>query len=473
MIWSLGWKNVWRNKIRSMVVVIAVMLGIFGGVMSIGYMQGLMQQRIYSSIHNEISHVQIHNPDFINNEEISLTINNYDKVINTLDTVSSIVAYAERTKIIAMAQSDWGATGLVIKGVDPEKEKQISELHEQLIEGKYFEKDYKMPSILIGSKAAENLKLKNWQITKEKADSLNPEDYPQEVIDKLAALPSKRYRKQKDFTKALADTLSKKEMRIYGDQLVDYFSFFRLRARVRVTVVDKQGRIETPVFRVRGIYKTTNSTFDGLTAFVKRDVLNEFANLNANEIHEIALLSTDDATGHEVGKRLETYLPENSVMSWKKISPELAMFADFGKIFNYIYVCIILFALAFGIINTMLMSVLERLKELGMLMAIGMNKKKVFRMIMLESVFLTLTGAIVGMGFSGVILKILSKTGINFSGLAEGYEAIGYSAIVYPVVSWDNFLGITILVTITGIISSIWPARKALKLNPCEALRTE
>ena len=119
------------------------------------------------------------------------------------------------------------------------------------------------------------------------------------------------------------------------------------------------------------------------------------------------------------------------------------------------------------------MSVLERVKELGMLMAIGMNKRRVFSMIMLESVFLTLTGAAVGMIFSGTIVQILSKTGINFEMWSEGFEALGYAAVVYPRVSWINYLVITVLVIATGVISSIWPARKALNLNPVEALRTE
>jgi ABC-type antimicrobial peptide transport system permease subunit len=77
------------------------------------------------------------------------------------------------------------------------------------------------------------------------------------------------------------------------------------------------------------------------------------------------------------------------------------------------------------------------------------------------------------MVFSGIIVEILSKTGINFEMWSEGFKAIGYAAIVYPHVTWHNYIGITILVIITGIVSAIWPARKALKLNPVEALRTE
>jgi ABC-type antimicrobial peptide transport system permease subunit len=92
---------------------------------------------------------------------------------------------------------------------------------------------------------------------------------------------------------------------------------------------------------------------------------------------------------------------------------------------------------------------------------------------MLESVFLTLTGAILGLIISGTILQITSRTGINFGMWAEGFEAIGYSAIVYPVMTIFNYMVLIALVILTGIISAIWPARKALKLNPAEALRTE
>jgi ABC-type antimicrobial peptide transport system permease subunit len=121
----------------------------------------------------------------------------------------------------------------------------------------------------------------------------------------------------------------------------------------------------------------------------------------------------------------------------------------------------------------MLMAVLERTKELGMLMAIGMNKLKVFKMIMLESVLLTFTGGIIGMIISKLLIEYFGKTGINFSMWAEGFEAMGYASIIYPSLSWDLFIGIIILVIITGILSSIWPAAKAIKLNPAEAIRNE
>ena len=78
---------------------------------------------------------------------------------------------------------------------------------------------------------------------------------------------------------------------------------------------------------------------------------------------------------------------------------------------------------------------LERTKELGMLTAIGMNKKRVFNMIMLESVFLSLVGGITGIIISKVLISVTARNGINFASYAEGFEAMGYPAHIYPVIS--------------------------------------
>jgi ABC-type antimicrobial peptide transport system permease subunit len=149
------------------------------------------------------------------------------------------------------------------------------------------------------------------------------------------------------------------------------------------------------------------------------------------------------------------------------------MMTDMVQKFYAIFMVIILAALAFGIVNTMLMVVLERTKELGMLTAIGMNKKRVFRMIMLESVFLSMVGGVTGMLISQALIGATARKGINFASYAEGLEAMGYTAHIYPVISTSFFITVTLLIILTGILSSIYPALKALKLDPAEALRTE
>ena len=473
MIISLSWKNVWRNKTRSLVVIFAVLLGLFGGTMAVGIMNGWIAQRLHDAIYKEMSHVQIHNADFMNNEEVHLTINNYDNITSVLDTMKDVVAYTSCVKVFAMMQTDWAATGGIIKGIDPEREKTVSEVYQTIIDGDYFAENGRIPSIVIGSKMAENLKLKNYQITPDKLQEMKNSDFPPEMADKLKEVGEKRYRTEKDFTNTLSEHLNKEEFEKYEDKLINYFSFFRLGSKIALTLQSANDQLVTPVFRVKGIYKTSNTMFDGMTAFVEKDVLDGYLGLNKNDVHEITIISTDDATGNLLGEKLSSLFPDQSVLSWKKISPELAMYADFGKLMNYFYVVIILLALAFGIINTMMMSVLERVKELGMLMAIGMNKIRVFSMIMLESVFLALSGALAGMLISGVIIAILHEKGLNFGMWAEGFEAIGYASVVYPFITADTFIGITLLVILTGMMASIWPARKALKLNPAEAIRSD
>lgn len=92
---------------------------------------------------------------------------------------------------------------------------------------------------------------------------------------------------------------------------------------------------------------------------------------------------------------------------------------------------------------------------------------------MLETVFLTLSGSVIGMALGAIILKITGSTGLDFSSVGEGFEAVGFAAVVYPNIEWNFFFGVIVLVILVGVLSSIAPARKALKLKPIEALRTE
>ena len=190
-------------------------------------------------------------------------------------------------------------------------------------------------------------------------------------------------------------------------------------------------------------------------------------------VHEVAILLNNIDDAGKVRDRLIPLASGNSVRTWKELAPDAALMNDFMFIYYFIFIGIIMLALAFGIINTMLMSVLERTKELGMLMAIGMNRLRVFTMIMLETVFLTCVGAAVGILLGWAVTGFFGRTGIHMAGWGEGFEAIGFAATVYPIVTPGFIVLTAVMVIVTAILSSLWPARKALKLVPVEALRTE
>ncbi len=95
-------------------------------------------------------------------------------------------------------------------------------------------------------------------------------------------------------------------------------------------------------------------------------------------------------------------------------------------------------------------------------------------MIMLETVFLTLTGGVAGIIIGFFVSKFFEKRGIDLSSLyGEGFEAIGYESLVYTEIQFQNILIVALLVILTGMLSSVYPARKAMKLNPSEAIRTD
>ena len=117
------------------------------------------------------------------------------------------------------------------------------------------------------------------------------------------------------------------------------------------------------------------------------------------------------------------------------------------------------------------MSVLERVRELGMLMAIGLNKRKIFTMIMLETLYLTLIGCPIGLLVGWLSINFLGKSGINISMFSEGLASFGFSSIVYPSLDNEKYVIVAGMCFLTAILAAIYPAYKALQLNPSEAIR--
>ena len=474
MIWSIAWKNIWRNRKRSLVVIIAVTLGIISGVLLVGIMKGWVEQRLHDAVYNEVSHLQIHNAEYIENEEIDLTIRNLDGITTKIGSLQDVTGWVRRTKLIAIANTPWANTGVIVYGIDPEKEKTVTELYSKIVpDGGEYISSQKSGEIFISDKTAEILKLKQYIITGKIKESLEQKGIPDILIAKLSPLTDARFRSPKDFTESLKKHLTRKELDKYGLIIMDEALDYRLRNKIQLTISDQTGNPVQGTFRVCGIYKTTNTGFDQTAVFVNSA---ELAGLYGDKdilIHEISVMLKDIDEAAMVKEELSRISGDNSVRTWKELAPDAAMMNDYMIIYYFIFIGIIMLALAFGIINTMLMAILERTKELGMLMAIGMNRRRIFSMIMFETIFLTIIGAVVGMISGWLIIELLGKTGIHFSGWGEGFEAIGFAARVYPVITPDFFIFTTILVIVTAIISSVWPARKALKLNPVEALRTE
>jgi len=259
---------------------------------------------------------------------------------------------------------------------------------------------------------------------------------------------------------------------LIGEKLANRLQL-KTGSKINVQMVDLNGDLSSKGYRVSGIYKTDNTTFDENHLFVHFEDLQLQLGIENNAAHEIALVVKNGNEAATYKPAIQKFAGNNVVQTWKELSPEMSLLTDSMDQYMYIFILIILLALCFGIINTMLMSVLDRIKEIGMLMAVGMNKRKIFMMIILESVMLTFSGGILGIIIGSGITKIFETKPINLSMFSDGLEKYGYASQVYTSLRFETVIIITLLVIVTGILSAIYPARKALKLNPAEATRTE
>jgi ABC-type lipoprotein release transport system permease subunit len=305
-------------------------------------------------------------------------------------------------------------------------------------------------------------------------ENLKNKDVPEKILSKISLLKDITFRKEKNFKDTLKTILGEKDEIKFEYSILSFSRSYKMKSNIILKMQDVNNELVDKAFKIAGIYYTGNGMFDELFVFIKNEELTDLLGYNQSDAHEIAILLNDENDIDKVVETLKAKYPDLQIESWGEIQPMIKMMQDWMGIYYYMFVGIILFALGFGIVNTMLMVVLERVKELGMLMAIGMNKKKVFSMIMLESVFLTITGGIVGIIFSAILTNITSKTGLDFSAqVGEGFEAMGFETIMYPSLEIIHYFGVGLLVVATGIIAAIYPARKALKLNPADAVRSD
>lgn len=243
-----------------------------------------------------------------------------------------------------------------------------------------------------------------------------------------------------------------------------------LNKKTILTFQDKEGNLASAAFRICAIYKTINSPYDDANVFVKTSAIDSLAGI-PKAINEIAVLLESSKAVPEIQSNLKQQFPKTEIKNWMEISPELGLTVSVGDQMVYIFMGIILLALAFGIVNTMMMSVLERTREIGMLLALGMNKFKIFQMILLETFFLILAGCPIGILLAFATIGITHRTGIDFSQFSEVYSSFGYSSIIYPTLSWNQFGNIVLLIILTALFSALFPARRALKLKPAESLK--
>lgn len=265
-------------------------------------------------------------------------------------------------------------------------------------------------------------------------------------------------------------TPGKRNQVLIGKKLADKVKL-KLGNKLVLTFTDKEFNIVSAAFRIAGIYQSDNAPLDERNVYVHADDLNRLMGME-NECHEVAILLTHDQALLTAEQNIREAFPQLLVENWKQVSPETLMMIETTDTYSIIFIGIIMLALMFGIINTMLMAVLERTREIGMLVALGMNRVRLFMLVLWETVLLTLAGVPFGLLFAWLLISYLGKSGIDISSFSgAAMSGFGFSSLIYPEFPWAKLLTVLYIVCFTALLASLFPSYKALRLVPVEAMR--
>jgi ABC-type lipoprotein release transport system permease subunit len=233
-----------------------------------------------------------------------------------------------------------------------------------------------------------------------------------------------------------------------------------------------ENEIASRAFRIRGVYETTLASTEKRYVFVHTEAARKMLGIGGG-VSEISVVLPDHQRAGEMSDRIAAQIDTStySVASWEELLPMLKAYIGVFNGFIVLWYIVVFVAMAFGIINTTLMAVFERMREFGLLKALGMRPWRILRSVLLESGFILVIGAAAGNTLALSLVHILGRVGIDLTAFAAGFEYAGMSAIIYPEIFAGDVAVANLVVIVLGLAVSAYPAAKAARIMPVEAMR--
>ena len=221
-------------------------------------------------------------------------------------------------------------------------------------------------------------------------------------------------------------------------------------------------------FMVVGLFHADRSATEEAYVFTGRAEAADLLNVGSR-VSEVAVMLRDAGQVDAAVTRLAAAAPELDVQPWTKLEPIAQAMVSLAEDWIWIFYLVMFVAMAFGLVNTLLMAVLERTREYGLLQALGMGPRLLLRAVLVESVLVLTTG--VGLGILlGLVTLVFVRQGVDFSSYAAGAEMWGMGTIVYPTLTLADVAWAAAVVMVLGILASLYPAVRAARRVPVEAI---
>lgn len=237
------------------------------------------------------------------------------------------------------------------------------------------------------------------------------------------------------------------------------------------------GSIGNELFYVSGIFET-QSEADKSLGFIRLNEARSILSLNDKSFHQLAIVLKNEDHLLDVKKSFEDQFASNSVaqiLSWKELQRPVVAMIELDRAVNRLLMILILCVAALGIANSILMSIMERTREFGVMLAIGTDRKEVIKMVVVETLLLTIVGVLLGNVFGWAVTGFFNTVGFDLRWLtAKDFVIQGavVQTVSYPTIRFYNSLVVTSVILVLALLVSYFPARQAGTLTPMKALRS-
>lgn len=410
MVITLAWRNIWRHPRRTLVLLGAFCVGIWSMIFLGAVTRGMEREMLSNSIRTLTGHLQIHEARYRSDPVVENSMWDASLILNTVDrNLPPGVACAPRIRVPAICSNARHTGGVTLVGIDPDAEKQVSFISGAITQGRYLNED-DTSAVIVGRALLEK--------------------YDTKIGHKLILMSQ-----------------------------------------------DTKKEIASRAFRIVGVFDAEMESFEKSYVFVPLRSVGTMLHM-ADGISEIALLLPGESEGKDltrekaVSARLEKALnrPDLVIHTWWDLLPMVKAYLNMSDVSLYIWYIVVFTAMGFGIVNTTLMAVFERMREFGLMMALGMTPIKVVGQVMTETACLTVLGMAAGTLLGFLSVMALSTTGIDLSSLAKGAEMWGMPRILYPAIRPGDVFKANGVVLILSMVVSLYPAIKAARFSPVEAM---
>lgn len=243
----------------------------------------------------------------------------------------------------------------------------------------------------------------------------------------------------------------------------------RIGSKLIFSTQDKSGDINSIALKVRGIIQTNNMLIDQRALYVERKKLYEFLGVDSDSATQIAIRTDDDSMIDTIKKAY----PKLEVKSFLELNPLLKQMEDMMVIFNSITFAIVMLVVFIGILGVMYVSILDRIREFGIMRSIGMAYRHLRTQIFLEALFVGLAGYSVGAILGFFALLYLQETGLNLSSYAEGMASFGMPTIIYAHQELSYYSNTFYAIVLSSLLSVLLPLRKIKNLHPIDVIKAD